>query len=455
MKIRRFFGKDMREALSQVKAELGSDAVIMSNRKVADGIELVAAYDKEPDAKLSLKSGKKENNTPSLSEIIGDDGPDTLRALLEKQQGGGQSVSNAQPQRGESQQRPVAPAASHLDAFGQPDARSAQPSPSGQNQKPVSDLSGLTSHGSDNLSEIKQELASLRSVLQHQVADLMDAKKQRHRPVHHYLRQCLVDMGLSPRLSDQLIHYVPEQYNEREAWVYLLNLLSNRINVTGNDILSQSGVVALVGPTGTGKTTTVAKLAARYAQKYGAESVAMITIDTYRIAAFEQLATYGKIIGCAVKKAQSTEELADLLFQLRHKRLVLIDTAGFSQRDSRLIKQLQQFENGQMQRVKKYLVTQANTQYPALQRIIGAYDAVKLDGCIFTKLDECYSLGEILSASVEYQLPVSYVTDGQKVPEDIKVADAKTLVSTAAKLYKKYGLNHTSDTNEVNAAQAV
>lgn len=458
MKIRRFFGKDMREALSQVKAELGSDAVIMSNRKVADGIELVAAYDKEPDATLSLKSsGKKENSTPSLSEIIGDDGPDTLRALLEKQQGGGQSASRPQSQRSEPQQRsaPAATTASHFDAFQQPDTTPAQPSASMMNENAAPDNDEMVSHGDDSLAEIKAELASLRSVLQFQVADLMEAKKQRHRPVHHYLRQRLVNMGLSEKLSDQLIHYVPEQYNEREAWIYLLNLLSNRINVTGNDILSQSGVVALVGPTGTGKTTTVAKLAARYAQKYGAESVAMITIDTYRIAAFEQLATYGKIIGCTVKKAQSTEELADLLFQLRHKRMVLIDTAGFSQRDSRLIKQLQQFDTGQMQRVKKYLVTQANTQYPALQRIIGAYDPVKLDGCIFTKLDECYSLGEILSASVEYQLPVSYVTDGQKVPEDIKVADAKSLVSTAAKLYKKYGLNHTSGTNEVNAAQAV
>ena len=133
----------------------------------------------------------------------------------------------------------------------------------------------------------------------------------------------------------------------------------------------------------------------------------------------------------------------------------IIDTAGFSQRDSRLIKQIQQFENGQMQPVKKYLVAQANTQYPALQRIIEAYDGIELNGCIFTKLDECYSLGEVLSAAVEYQLPVSYVTDGQKVPEDIKVAEAKSLVSAAAKLYKKYGLNHTSSNNVIRTARAV
>ena len=469
MKIRRFFGKDMREALSQVKAELGSDAVIMSNRKVADGIELVAAYDKEPEAKLftpkaSPQAAAKtpgQKAVPSLSEIIGDDGPDSLKALLEKQHGGNNGVASpAQPnQPMTANAKHANEIASHLDfseAFiDDVEAQQSSHEPVRQNAFPEHQASSMDDTAvtqSAELAQIKEELASLRDVLQYQVADLMEAKNKRQKPVHQYLITRLTDMGLSNALAKQLISYTPSHYNERDAWVYLLNLLANRINVTGNDILSAQGAVALVGPTGTGKTTTVAKLAARYAQKYGAESDAMITIDTYRIAAYEQLATYGKIIGCTVRKAQTSEELADLLFQLRHKRLVLIDTAGFSQRDSRLIKQIKQFDNGQMPNVKKYLVAQANTQYPALQRIIQAYDDIELSGCIFTKLDECYSLGEVLSAAVEYQLPVSYVTDGQKVPEDIKIAEAKSLVSAAAKLYKKYGLNHTSGNNAIKTA---
>ena len=472
MKIRRFFGKDMREALSQVKAELGSDAVIMSNRKVADGIELVAAYDKEPEAKLFTPKAAPQaaaktpgqKAVPSLSEIIGDDGPDSLKALLEKQHGGNPVASNsAQPtqptQPMSANAKHANEIASHLDfseAFID-DLGTQSPAQDVVEQETfpehqASSMGETPVSQSAELAQIKEELASLRDVLQYQVADLMEAKNKRQKPVHQYLVTRLTDMGLSSALATQLISYTPAHYNERDAWVYLLNLLANRINVTGNDILSSQGAVALVGPTGTGKTTTVAKLAARYAQKYGAESVAMITIDTYRIAAYEQLATYGKIIGCTVRKAQTSEELADLLFQLRHKRLVLIDTAGFSQRDSRLIKQIKQFDNGQMPKVKKYLVAQANTQYPALQRIIQAYDDIELSGCIFTKLDECYSLGEVLSAAVEYQLPVSYVTDGQKVPEDIKIAEAKSLVSAAAKLYKKYGLNHTSGNNAIKTA---
>lgn len=474
MKIRRFFGKDMREALNQVKAELGSDAVIMSNRKVADGIELVAAYDKEPEAKLKLntrqstesRNGKKP--VPSLSEIIGDEGPDSLRALLEKQAAETQSPTLASHGTSEGHKTAAAHAAPFArqapknTEFSFPDPAEHERQFNGGAESQMNTAFEAPSHINDNsassaseLDAIKEELASLRNVLQHQVADLMDAKQRRHRPVHSYLTQRLTGMGLSAPLAEQLVHYTPTSYTEREAWIYLLNLLANRVNVSGNDILTQTGVVALVGPTGTGKTTTVAKLAARYAQKYGADQVAMITIDTYRIAAFEQLATYGKIIGCVTRKAQSSEELAEQLFQLRHKRLILIDTAGFSQRDSRLIKQLGQFNHGQMQPVRKYLVAQANTQYPALQRIIEAYNSVKLEGCIFTKLDECYSLGEVLSIAVEQQLPVSYVTDGQQVPEDIKVADAKSLVSAAAKLYKKYGIDHTKPYQDTTSVKAV
>ncbi|MDG6095943.1 flagellar biosynthesis protein FlhF [Alteromonas sp. ZYF713] len=451
MKIRRFFGKDMREALSQVKNELGSDAVIMSNRKVADGIELVAAYDKEPVAKLSVPPKPKapvakqsEGGLPTLSEIIGDDGPDTLRALLEKQAEQKAAVAqrveaaNAEAEkRAPAKPAPkVAPAKQETPVFG------------AENEE--AELSG-----GGSLADIRAEIASLRNVLQFQLADMQQQQHSRLKPQQRYLLQQLCDMGISQTLAAQLVTYTPAECNEREAWLYLLKLLSNRLTTNNDDILTQQGVVALVGPTGTGKTTTIAKLAARYAQKYGADQVALITIDTYRIAAYEQLATYGKIIGCPVRKAQSGEQLADLLFQLRNKRLVLIDTAGFSQRDSRLISQLATFGQVSGQQVKNYLVVQGNTQQATLKHIINAYKSIDLQGCIITKLDECYSLGEVVSNVIEAQLPVSYVADGQQVPEDIHVANAKSIISLAAKLYKKYGLNHTNSSSDVNTAQAV
>ncbi|MDY6928481.1 MAG: flagellar biosynthesis protein FlhF [Pseudomonadota bacterium] len=451
MKIRRFFGKDMREALSQVKNELGSDAVIMSNRKVADGIELVAAYDKEPVAKLSVPPKPKaqvakqsEGGLPTLSEIIGDDGPDTLRALLEKQAEQKAAVAQrVEAANAEAEKRaPAKPA---------PEVAPAKP------ETPVFDVENEETElsGGSSLADIRAEIASLRNVLQFQLADIQQQQHSRLKPQQRYLLQQLCDMGISQTLAAQLVTYTPAECNEREAWLYLLKLLSNRLTTNNDDILTQQGVVALVGPTGTGKTTTIAKLAARYAQKYGADQVALITIDTYRIAAYEQLATYGKIIGCPVRKAQSGEQLADLLFQLRNKRLVLIDTAGFSQRDSRLISQLATFSQVSGQQVKNYLVVQGNTQQATLKHIINAYKSIDLKGCIITKLDECYSLGEVISNVIEAQLPVSYVADGQQVPEDIHVANAKSIISLAAKLYKKYGLNHTNNSSDVNTAQAV
>ena len=496
MKIRRFFGKDMREALKQVKDELGGDAVIMSNKKVADGVELVAAVDKEtemtkPAPTISL--GRRSKNTPTLSEIIGDDGPDSLKALLEKQQAG---QLNDERDDGFGSVNHTHNTQEHSEHPAYSQQRNAQSSYSAQamNQsqagvsrgyadseqaekrrheaeltneyvrtpvnKPAEQLSmnddfsdsqasDLFKHDSrlasnDGLDLIKSELASIRNVLQYQVNGLSDERNKRKNPTHYFLGNKLLGMGISSKLVEQLVSFLPPQATETEGWDYLLNLISNRLHIGGNDILQQSGIVALVGPTGTGKTTTVAKLAAKYAQKYGANEVAMITIDTYRIAAFEQLATYGKIIGCTVKKAQTSEELAHILHQLRHKKLVLIDTAGFSQRDARLVSQLNDYEKETSATIKKYLVLPAGAQYQVLHQTIQAYKNINLTGCIFSKLDECYSLGEALSVVIENDLRLSYVTDGQRVPEDIKLADAKNLIMVASKLYKKYALAHTN-----------
>ncbi|MBU2879803.1 flagellar biosynthesis protein FlhF [Aliiglaciecola lipolytica] len=458
MKIRRFIGKDMRDALNQVKKELGGDAVIMSNKKTSEGIEIVAAYDQakpeavtEPNQRIKHSGINKQptatatatatahpgrqattanfnqpqslraaqQKVPSLSEIIGDSGPDSLRELLEKQAAAAVPTSQNE-------------ANSH-------EVKTAQ----------AEDVSNSA------ISEIKNELNSLRNVLQFQVSGLLKQQRQSAHPMHGYLTSRLIEMGISSHIADDIVSYTPENADERQAWLFLLKLLSNRIQTTGNAILADKGVVALVGPTGTGKTTTIAKLAARAAQKYGADQIAMVTIDSYRIAAFEQLATYGKIIGCNVKKAQNAEELSDILFQLRNKRLVLIDTAGFGQRDSRLIKQLDTLNQHSCANIKKYVVIQANAQYKVLQHTLSAFSNIDLQGCILTKLDESYSLGEALSVAIEHELAVSYLTDGQRVPEDIKVADAKFLISAAAKLYKKYGLIHTAKPELNKSALAI
>lgn len=476
MKIRRFFGKDMREALKQVKDELGGDAVIMSNKKVSGGVELVAAVDPAPYKVSEKPSVKVTRPSPTLSEVIGDDIPDSLQALLDKQQGNSYAKTantNSQSSHQQANTRQASAQQSHAQQTAAQQAHTLQARQHGRADEAMvrspafvdafddditldkSQAASLSSPPSvlepSQMDAIRAELESIKNVLKFQVSELADERKKRNNPTHHYLQEQLLGMGLGPQLARQFINFLPHNVDEKQGWKYLLNLLSNRLHVGGNDILNQSGVVALVGPTGTGKTTTLAKLAAKFAQKYGAEQVAMITIDTYRIAAFEQLATYGRIIGCSVKKAQNAEELNQLLYQMRNKKLVLIDTAGFSQRDARLIEQLRDYQSGLSVNIRKYLVLPAGAQYQVLNQTVKAYHSTELQGCIFTKLDECYSLGEALSVIIENDLSLSYVTDGQRVPEDIKLADSANLTLVAAKLYKKYGLPLQSQNAAVNA----
>jgi flagellar biosynthesis protein FlhF len=468
MKIRRFTGKDMRDALRLVKEELGADAVIMSNKKTVNGIELVAAYDKEPHGEKLLSpqramtgGNNAETYTPqkikpsaTLSEIIGDSGQDSLRALLEKQQQAEQSLDNSYFPAQQAQD--MEPHQASKLAFNSPESTRFTPEPAREartNPAPVNTPDN--SQHAESMAEIKAELHSLRNVLTHQVAGLIHQDRQRQNPIKHYLGQELQEMGINAGLAEQMLSFAPDSSDERQAWLFVLKLMANRLNIAGQNIVSQGGVVALVGPTGTGKTTTVAKLAAQFAKQHGADSVAMVTIDTYRIAAFEQLATYGKIIGCQVKKAQNSEELADSLYQLRNKKLILIDSAGFSQRDIRLIQQLSTFENVTNMPINKYLVAQASAQYQVLQRTIDAYRNVQLTGCIFTKLDECYSLGEMISVAIENELPISYLTDGQKVPEDIQLAKAQQIIADAAKLYKQYAKQSAKGMHSVQSARAI
>ena len=464
MKIRRFFGKDMREALKQVKDELGGDAVIMSNKKVSGGVELVAAVDPSPspsqgqaksNADSNMRQAQSTENTakraPTLSEVIGDDIPDSLQALLDKQQSNVEKQSKANSQYSKTEQMRSEQRSDDSMVRSLAFADSADDDVSIENSQAASLTPPPSVLEPDQMDTIRAELESIKNVLKFQVSELADERKKRNNPTHHYLHEQLLGMGIGGGLARQFVDFLPHSIDEKQGWKYLLNLLSNRLHVGGNDILNQSGVVALVGPTGTGKTTTLAKLAAKYAQKYGADQVAMVTIDTYRIAAFEQLATYGRIIGCSVKKAQNAEELNQLLYQMRNKKLVLIDTAGFSQRDARLIEQLNEYETGLSVNIRKYLVLPAGAQYQVLNQTVKAYHSTDVQGCIFTKLDECYSLGEALSVVIENDLSLSYVTDGQRVPEDIKLADAANLTLVAAKLYKKYGLPTLSQESAVSA----
>lgn len=434
MKIKRFFAKDMRAALAQVKETLGSDAVIMSNKKVNGGIEIVAAVDyDEPKAKTAATAP-----APTFMDVsddlvsLGAKQPvrvetrakpaapaDSLQALLEKQQSrlnqqmSHQQVDAALPAWAKGLQ---APAAAKVERREAPTTFDKKPQTS---QKQSADIEAM-----------RDELASLRNLLTHQVSSLMTEHKKRIDPVGAMLEAKLLEAEFSPAVANKLAA-LSQHYTPVELVRALPQSLANMLDNQGDDIVKQGGVVALVGPTGVGKTTSLAKLAARFAAHHGAEHVALITTDHYRIGAYEQLATYGKIMGCPVKQAHDLNELEQILYQFRNRKLVLIDTAGMGQRDMRLYQQLDNLTANSRIPIRSYLVLSATGQRRVLQDAVNHFKRIPLSGVVLTKLDESVSLAGALSVLIQNGLPLSYVTDGQRVPEDMKVADTLDLAQQA------------------------
>ena len=442
MKIKRFFAEDMRRALQQVKETLGPDAVIMSNKKVNGGIEIVAAID--PDAQQPAEEATAQQEpTPanSLTELLqrqsasaeGTSAPVGATASAE-----GTSPTAAAAEGTQQTAAPQEQTAWAQPKTARPQAETAAPQAQTAHAQRDDEIPEHVTGGSAaEIAELKAQIRGIKDLLQHQLSGLMKQEVEREEPIRAMLTKRLMGMGLSERIADQIACFIPEGGDDDDSWEQCLQLLEGQLNTTADDILTRGGAVALVGPTGVGKTTTIAKLAARYAQRHGADNVALITTDTFRIGASEQLQTYGRIIGCPVKVANNAKELADAMLTLRDKSLILIDTAGMGQRDKRLNDQLATLLHNNRLRIRPYLVLSATSQTQVLNDAVKQFKTLPLSGCIFTKLDECLSLGESISVAIEHGMAVSYLTNGQQVPEDMKVADAHYLVSEAERLYDK------------------
>ena len=235
-------------------------------------------------------------------------------------------------------------------------------------------------------------------------------------------------MSVSKKLSIKVANRFVNHTNFDFVFTQAQELLAKVLPITTDDLLETGGIVALVGPTGVGKTTSVAKIAAQFTLKHGANQVALITTDNYRIAAHEQLNTYGRILGIPVRIASSAAELRQLILSFSDKKLILIDTAGMSQRDMKLIEQINTLKDNNLA-IKSYLVMSAATEYKAMNEIIDAFHIFKPQAAILTKLDEAATIGSALSSLIEHNLPLSFVTNGQQVPEDMRHPDARDLVN--------------------------
>jgi flagellar biosynthesis protein FlhF len=277
------------------------------------------------------------------------------------------------------------------------------------------------------LDDMRQEISTLRGMLEAQLRGNVGVNE----PLHSVMLQKLLYLGVSHKTGNLWARSVKPDLNEQRAWQSILSIMTEQLPIKESQRIEEGGVFAFVGPTGVGKTTTLAKVAARFSLRFGADKLGLITMDTYRIAAQEQLVLYGKILGVKVCVAQDEVALSRVLRQLSDKKLILIDTAGMNPSDERVITQMNALSS-HLQSITKVLVLAATSHYQVLIDAVKRYQASQVDQCVITKLDESMALGGVISAVIESGLPVSYLTNGQRVPEDIKIATRHQLVEVFA-----------------------
>lgn len=384
MKVKKFTAASSRDALRKVREVMGPDAVILSNRIVDGGVEILA-LDNEDVASLAA---------PAVDAVP----PPAPR-------------------------RPAGTSAHH--------------------EAPAADLQAVSSLMSAVLAEAKQatslevsgmlnELRAMRGLMETQLAELSwNTTAQRH-PHKVAVLRSLLTAGFSATLSRFLIDKMPAVKDEAEAMRWIRAVLARNLSTMANEdeLLAHGGVFALVGPTGVGKTTTTAKLAARCVMRHGPDKLALITTDAYRIGGHEQLRIYGRILGVIVHSVRDEADLRIALNELKNKHTVLIDTIGMSQRDQLVAEQVAML-SGSGADVKRLLLLNSTSTNETLNEVVRAYQGSGLHGCIMTKLDEAVSIGNVLDVVIRNRLNLHYMSNGQRVPEDLHLADRTLLVDRA------------------------
>ena len=408
MQVKRFFAADMRQAMKLVRDELGADASIIANRRVAGGVELTAALDyqipaapsRQPNLELETELRKTQARIASAQTELN---------------------SRVQADTGKDGQLFAAPAKA-------PVARSAAPA------RPVTaPAAGLPAGDQRVLEAMRFELHGLRELIEVQLGSIAWGQLQTRKPQQANLWRRLQRMGIAAELARALLEKVAIITEPRQAWRMLLAHLAHAIRTAPVEPLEEGGVIALVGPAGMGKTTTLAKLAARYVLKYGAQNIALVSMDSYRIGAQEQLKTLGRILNVSVTHVDPGQSLTQALAPLARRKVVLIDTAGLPGNDPALRMQLETLA-GRGIKAKNYLVLAATSQSQVLKAAYHSYKHCGLTGCILTKLDEATSLGEVLGLAISQRLPVAYVADGPRIPDDLQSPRSHQLVSRAVSL---------------------
>ncbi len=395
MNVRKFIAATARDALRKVKEMLGPDAIILSNRAIPGGVEIMAVAASDMETILP---------TPVREVSVRDDDFTVRLSSL--------NASKTNPMRAEVAP-PLAP---------RPAPQIERVEPQEMPRVPAEIISA----------EMMEEIRSLRRMMEQHLAGAAWGESARSEPVKTEVLRQMLDAGFSPSFARELLAGLPRELSVSRALAWVKQVADRALNTISaeSDIVDRGGVYALVGPTGVGKTTTTAKLAARCVLRHGASKVALITTDGYRIGAYEQLRIYGRILGVSVYLVKDAQELKQTLLDLQHKHMVLIDTMGMSQRDKMVGEQVAMFDASN---VKRLLLLSATGRGDTLDDVVRAYGGPDLAGCILSKVDEAAGLAAAIDTVIRNKLTLHYVSNGQRVPEDLHLPNRTYLLHRAFK----------------------
>jgi len=484
MNIKRFAARTTRDALTLVRQALGVDAVVLSTKPCAEGVEVLAMAPEgmqhiermaspaaaAPPATRNVAgaTGKaraasaSEERTPGVDEDVAQLSMSTLsfqdyvrERMLKRRQAalGGNGQPGAVAAAAAPQHQPPAAALRPASPRHEPpvlrDPVSASVEDARWADEPVvlADTAAAAAAASSrrDQQDVLSELRSMKGLIEDRFGALAFMEKLQRQPAHARLTQRLLDCGFSPALIRKLSEGLPSDAGDEASWaagVLERNLLTGEAESALED---QGGVYALVGSTGVGKTTSTAKIAAAFATRHGASQLGLVTLDAYRVAAHEQLRAYGRILGVPVHTAHDRSSLEDLLDLLSAKKMVLIDTAGMAQRDARTRELLDMLTH---RSIKRLLVINAAAHGETIEDVMLSYRAATCEGVVLSKLDEAVKLGPALDALIRHKLKVVGVANGQRVPEDWHRLSSHALVHRA--LRAMTGSAYRFDASEVS-----
>lgn len=473
MNVKRFVADSMQSALRDISRDLGADAVIISSKKVSDGIEVVAALNYQPgDEKRQAEEVKQQvalqrelEHVKKLKSQSYTDTPldDYSYGRPSRRQGADRPLAQNDAELLQQASRAQQAMAAHQAAHPKPNSTkskwqgeslvdplpTSQDSPARNSDRLNSASVNSSSFGAVMTEEADNDAASKAAYQARLVAMQDELRELKNWMVSHQgsawdtqrpltwrqsqLWQRCQDMGIDAGWADQIASQINDDLPMGEAWKQVLETLASDLPLAPAGIMERGGHIALVGPTGAGKTTTVGKLAAQFCMRHGPSTVAFITLDNYRVAAHDQLRAFAKILGVDLHTVNNSEQYQQALQKTAKKRLVLIDSAGLASQDPNFSEQLAMLERSSSS-IQKLLVLPLTSQARCLQENYEQFKSVGLSGCVFTKLDECFSLGPGMSVAAMGQLPLTLVTDGPHIPDDIHYPDAHRLVSLAEQM---------------------